>query len=127
MACLAFMSSSRDMLTPEMDWPAASVFTMPEIGSCPPATWWAVTPTGHFSAVVTFFQSASDSFWMVAVNSAALASYFFASDSARAPMGEPPGKGVRPDPTDRSIPDGARAHIIGGHREEVSTWPRDGA
>ena len=45
-----------------------------------------MTPTGHFSAEVIFFQSASESFATTAVISAALASNCLASDSARALM-----------------------------------------
>ena len=56
------------------------------IGSWPLATWCAVTPTGHFSGAVTFFQSASLSFSIAAVVSCTFVSYCLANPSTLAPM-----------------------------------------
>src|SRR6266849_4077680 len=86
LACLAFISSSMPGVKLGIDWPEAIVFTIPEIGSWPLATWCAVTPTGHFSAAVTFFQSASLSFSIAAVVSCTFVSYCLANPSTLAPM-----------------------------------------
>src|SRR5213594_1636831 len=63
LACWAFISSSMARVKfPRGGPPVTMLVTMPATASSPPARWCAVTPTIHFSAAVTFFQSASPSF-----------------------------------------------------------------
>src|SRR5262245_6824091 len=66
--------------------PATSPVTMPATAPSPPARWCAVTPTVHFSAAVTFFQSASSSFSSVVTASRALLSNCLANASVFAPI-----------------------------------------
>src|SRR5438552_16886357 len=66
--------------------PSASIFMMPPMPWWAEAMWCAVTPTGHFSAAVTFFQSASLSFSIAAVVSCTFDSYCVANPSTLAPM-----------------------------------------
>jgi hypothetical protein len=58
-ACWAFMSSSIARVKFPADCPDTTAVTRPATGSRALARWCAVTPTVHFSAAVTFLQSAS--------------------------------------------------------------------
>src|SRR5687768_11318343 len=70
-----------DIFAGPLALPSATVFTMPAMPWCPIAMWCATTPTGHFSAAVTFFQSASEIPSIACVASAAFASNVFANAS----------------------------------------------
>ena len=85
-ACRAFISSISSMLRSPGACRAATALIILEIGSSTLARWWAVTPTDHFSASVTFFQSASLSFSSVASASRDFASNCRASSSVFVPM-----------------------------------------
>src|SRR5438445_6678736 len=83
-AWVAFIASSASlgMLGPGL--PSASVLRIPPMPSWLVAMWWATTPTGQFSAAVSFFQSASLSRSNTDVASCTLVSNCLASVSPRA-------------------------------------------
>src|SRR6266705_4373937 len=89
-ACLAFIWSMSLIAIDGLCWPEATDLTRLPIPSCAIAMWWATTQTGHFSADVTFFHSASLSFSITFAASWTFASNCFASASAFAPMVVPP-------------------------------------
>src|SRR5438093_2390292 len=83
--------------------------------SWPPAMWCATTPTGHFSAAVVFFQSASLSRSITAVASWAFVSNCFAKASALAPMVSSLLSGCSTVPDDTARPrhaEGARPVVV---------------
>ena len=101
-ACWAFISSSMPRVKSPCDGPPETMpVTMPATASSPPARWCAVTPTVHFSAAVTFLQSASPSFSSVATASRAFPSSCPASASVLAPIDVLPfSSGMQPAPPD---------------------------
>src|SRR3970282_1888823 len=104
LACMALFAWIISIVRPGKGRALATRWTSPPMFACPSATWWATTPTDHFSADVTFFHSASLRLSTTLLNSAHDSSNFLTNCSTRAPMLPPRvrgGRRPRPRPTQR--------------------------
>src|SRR5215813_7358205 len=126
-ACLAFPALMSSIEIDAVCWPDASDLMRPAIPACDCARWCAVTPTGHCSPFVTFFQSASLILSSTDVASWTLASNCFANASAFAPMLVPP-LAAQYTPLHQRIRQEAASHER-AHRHQLrhgrELWPLD--